>query len=140
MSHRQSLAALRASGWSACWIFLNPPMSTPRAARERAQAALHALDRRARPPRPSADVEAERVVAAVVAAERAAAAVEALAWSSSCALDRDVILAPARGLAAEAAAVRAYLAHDDAALTAAAEQAAADHAVALAAARRAAGL
>ena len=74
MSHRRALADLRANGASACWIFLNPPTSTPPATRERTLEALAALDRRARPPRSrDAAVEAERVLAAVEAAERAAA-------------------------------------------------------------------
>jgi hypothetical protein len=135
------LADLRAHGASACWIFLNPPTSTPRTTRERTMEALHALDRRARPPRSrDADVEAERVLAAVVAAERAAAWIHVLAASSSCALDRDVILAPAYDLAAVAADVRASLAPDSAPLAAAAAEAAAAYALAAAAARRAAGL
>jgi len=141
VSHRRALADLRAHGASACWIFLNPPTSTPPATRERTLEALAALDRRARPPRSrDAAVEAERVLAAVEAAERAAAWIHVLAASSSCALDRDVLLAPAYDLARVAAVERAALAPLDAALAAVAAEAAAAYALAAVAARRAAGL
>jgi hypothetical protein len=133
-----ALADIRQSAGSAGCVFINPPPAASPALLDLATRALSVLQRRSRLPR-LAVLDAEALARAATLADLAAYRLAAIAWASTDAGDRAVILAPALDLTRAADAARAALAPADATLAARADHSAGVAAAALAAARRVAG-
>jgi hypothetical protein len=135
---QDALADVRRSAGAAGCLFINPPASASPALLDQATRALAVLERRSRLPR-LAVLDAEALARAADLADLAAGRLAAIAWASTDAGDRAVILAPAFDLVRAADAARAALAPADAGLAARADRSAGIAAAALVKAREAAG-